>query len=111
MAIKYLFYFFFGGIIVSTVTYFASHAKGLFAAFVANLPVITLITFFTIYLESGQKEVISYAYGLLIMLVPWLAYIFAIIFLTPRIGFFPSILLGVFLYLIGAYLLINFRRF
>jgi len=38
--------------------------------------------FFTIYLESGQKEVVSYAYGLLIMLVPWLAYIFAIIFLT-----------------------------
>jgi hypothetical protein len=59
---KYLLYFLVGGTIVTIVTYFASHAKGLIAAFFANLPIITFITFLTIYLESGQNAVISYGW-------------------------------------------------
>jgi uncharacterized membrane protein (GlpM family) len=111
MEIKYLLYFLVGGTIISIVTYLASHAKGLLAASIANLPVITLITFLTIYSESGKNAVISYAEGLVIMLVPWLAYIFSIIGLTNRLGFIPSLLLGVSLYLITAYLIISLKRF
>jgi uncharacterized membrane protein (GlpM family) len=111
MEMKYLLYFLVGGTIISIVTYLASHAKGLLAASIANLPVITLITFLTIYSESGKNAVISYAEGLVIMLVPWLAYIFSIIGLTDRLGFIPSLLLGVTLYLITAYLIISLRRF
>jgi len=75
MEIKYFLYFLIGGMIVSLVTYFASQAKGLLAAFIATLPIITLITFFTIYFASSQEAVISYAKGLVIMLTPWLIYI------------------------------------
>lgn len=111
MEIKYFLYFLIGGLIVSGVTYFASEAKGLLAAFFANLPVITAITFLTIYLESGQKAVVSYAEGLIIMLFPWLAYISIIIFLTDRLGFIPSLFIGISLYLLLAYLIISGKRF
>ncbi len=111
MEIKYVLYFFIGGFIVSGVTYFASQAKGLLTAFFANLPVITAITFLTIYLESGQKAVVSYAEGLIIMLFPWLAYISIIIFLTHRLGFIPSLVIGISLYLLLAYLIISAKRF
>ncbi|MEW6001645.1 MAG: DUF3147 domain-containing protein [Nitrospirota bacterium] len=108
--IKYFLYFLTGGTIVSIVTYLASHAKGLLAAFFANLPIVTFITFLTIYYESGQRAIVSYAEGLIIMLFPWLAYIFAIIFLTQRLGFIPSIIIGISLYLLLAYLIINVKN-
>jgi uncharacterized membrane protein (GlpM family) len=110
MEMKYLIYFLVGGIIVSVVTYLASHAKGLQAAFVANLPVITLITFLMIYFESGQKAVISYAKGLIIMLFPWLAYIFSVIFLTGRFGLVTSLAIGFSLYLLTAFFIITMKN-
>ena len=111
MGLKYLFYFLIGGSIISVVTYFASHSRNLVAAFFANLPVITLITFLTIYYEAGQKAVVPYAQGLIIMLFPWLAYICSVILLSPRMGVVPSLLLGVALYLLIAYFIIFVKRF
>jgi uncharacterized membrane protein (GlpM family) len=111
METKYILYFLIGGISVSIVTYLASHARGLLAAFFANLPVITLITFLTVYNESGYKDVVSYAKGLLIMLPPWLAYIFIVIFGTPRFGFIPSLVVGISLYFLLAIAIISLKRF
>ena len=102
MLLKYLFYFIFGGTLVSLVTWLASHSKGFLAAFFANMPTITAITFVTIYLESGPGEVVPYARALVLMLPPWLCYIFAVIFLTPRLGFYASLALGIFLYFVIA---------
>lgn len=110
MEVKYLFYFIIGGAVVSLVTYLAGQAKGLLAAFFANLPVITFITFLTIYSESGEKAVIEYAKGLIIMLFPWLAYIFSIIFLTQRLGLLTSLAIGLGSYFILSYLIINIRK-
>lgn len=110
MEIKYILYFLLGGLIVSSVTYLASHAKGLIAAFIANMPLITMITFLTIYFESGKESVISYASSLIIMLLPWLFYVFTIIFFTKRFGFLPSLTLGFSLYFIVAYLIIQLRK-
>jgi len=45
MEMKYLLYFFLGGSVVSLVSYFANHSKGLIAAFFANLPVIPGVFF------------------------------------------------------------------
>lgn len=111
MELKYVLYFLIGGTIISVVTYFASHAKTMVAAFFATLPVMTLITFLTIYYEAGQKAVVPYAHGLIIMLFPWLAYIGAVIFLTPRVGVIPSLLIGIFLYLVLAYIIIFVKKF
>ncbi|MDH5201804.1 MAG: DUF3147 domain-containing protein [Nitrospirota bacterium] len=111
MELKYVLYFLVGGAIVSIVTYFASHARGLLAAFIANLPVITVITFLTVYFESGEKAVVPYAEGLVIMLIPWLAYIFAIIFLTHRLGFIPSLVMGMALYFLIAFIIMSIKKF
>lgn len=101
--LKYILYFLIGGTIVSVVTYYASHARTLLAAFLANLPVMTLITFLMIYREAGEKAVVPYAKGLIIMLVPWLSYIFSVMLLTPRLGLIPALLIG-----LSGYLAISF---
>jgi uncharacterized membrane protein (GlpM family) len=111
MELKYLLYFLSGGFIVSIVTYLAGHSKGLLSAFFANLPVLTVITFLTIYTEAGPDSVVSYARGLTLMLFPWLAYIFAVIFLTPRLGVIASLAAGIFFYLVLAFLIISVKRF
>lgn len=107
MEFKYLLYFILGGTVVSLVSYFASHSKGLMAAFFANLPVITLVTFIIIYVESGQKNVVLYAKSLLIMLFPWLAYIFSVISLSSKIGVIPSLVTGLLAYFVFSYLIIK----
>jgi uncharacterized membrane protein (GlpM family) len=110
MELKYIFYFLAGGTVVSGATYLANYSKGLPAAFVANLPTITLITFFMIYLESGQNAVVSYAKGLVIMLFPWLAYIFSVIILTSRFGFVTSLCIGFCLYLVLAFCIMGVEK-
>jgi len=107
---RYLVYFLVGGFVVSAVTYLAGHARGLTAAFLANLPVMTLITFLTIYYQSGQPAVMAYANGLLIMLFPWLAYLFSLILLSPRLGVVPSLGIGMIFYLALSFAIIMLRR-
>lgn len=92
---------------ISVVTYFASHARPLLGAFLANMPVITLVTFLMIYNEAGQKAIVPYAKGLVMMMLPWFTYIFAVIFLTPRLGFLPSLTTGFTLYVVLALLILN----
>ncbi len=111
MWMKYVFYFVTGGVVVSSVTYLAGHARGLWAAFLANMPTITALTFITIYMESGPKAVVPYASGLVIMLVPWFSYIFSVILLTPRIGFVPSLIIGIVLYFLVALAIFAIRSF
>lgn len=107
MHLKYVLYFIAGGTLISLVTYYASNARSLLAAFLANLPVMTLITFLTIYHEAGEEAVVPYAKGLIIMLLPWLTYIFAVILLTPRMGLIPSLAAGVASYFFFAYLILK----
>jgi hypothetical protein len=64
-----------------------------------------------IYFESGQKAVISYAKGLIIMLLPWLAYILSVIVLTGRFGLIASLVIGVSLYILTAFFIIGMKKF
>ncbi len=107
MELKYVFYFLVGGVVISVVTYFASHSRPLLGAFLANMPVITLVTFLTIYNEAGQKAIVPYAKGLVMMMLPWFSYIAAVIFLTPRFGFLPSLTTGFTLYVVFALLILK----
>ena len=102
MELKYLLYFLVGGIITSAVTYFANHSRGLVAAFIGTLPVITISTFLLIYASVGQAAVISYARGLVIMIIPWLVFILSVIVLSPKIQFVPAMIVGLFLQIIIA---------
>ncbi len=107
MEFKYFLYFLIGGTIISLVTYFAGHARPLLAAFFATMPAMTLVTFLTIYHEAGQKAIVLYAKGLIIMMVPWTIYIFSIILLTSIVGFFPSLITGYALYVIVAFIILR----
>jgi uncharacterized membrane protein (GlpM family) len=106
-AVKYLLYFVLGGGLVTAVTALGSQKKGFLAAFLANLPTFTLITFLTIYHHAGTEGALAYARGLLWMTAPWLVYVFCVFFLTGRVGFQASLATGVALYVLLSFLLIR----
>ncbi len=97
-------YFVIGGLVVALTTYFGSQAKGLIAAFVAFLPSVTILTIATIYLHGGQQATTSYLRSLIILTPSWLLYVLAALFLFPRLGLVPALVIGVVVY-IGASLL------
>lgn len=105
MGWKYLLYFLFGGLLVSGVTYLANQSRGLLAAFIATLPVMTTSTFLLIYFNTGQEAVISYAKGLVVMVFPWLLFVFVVIVLAPRTGFIVSLIAGLCLQVAAALVL------
>jgi len=100
-----LVYFLIGGAVVSAVTYFGSQAKGLLAAFIAFLPIISVITLCTTYFGGGLGAAVSYAKGMLILVPSWVLYVVSVIFLLPRIGLEGSIIVGVAAYLVTALLI------
>jgi len=97
-------YFFVGGTVVTLVTYFGSQAKGVIAAFVALFPGITVITLCTVYLNGGTENAVTYAKGLLFMIPAWLIYIGIVIYLLPRLGLVPPLVIGILLYSVAGFL-------
>lgn len=100
-------YFFIGGVIVATATYFGSHSKGQLAAFIAFLPSISVITLCTIYFAGGAAEAVSYAKSMLVLLPPWVLYVIAVIFLLPRIGLAGALITSVAAYIGAAFLIMR----
>lgn len=94
-----LVYFVIGGAVVAAAIHFGSQAKGLLAAFITFIPVISVVTILGIYFASGAQAVVSYAKGMLMLLPPWGLYVIAVIFLLPRIGLAGALLVGVASYL------------
>lgn len=107
MGARYFLYFLLGGSITSVVAYLANNSKGFLAAFINTLPITSLSTFVIIYVSTGQDAVLSYARGLVIMLLPWILYVLSVIILTPRISFPYSLLVGLFLFILMSLLLIT----
>jgi hypothetical protein len=107
MGFKYFLYFLFGGIITSTVTYFANTSRGLFAAFIGTLPAITISTFLLIYFNAGQPAVLAYAKSLIIMIIPWMVFILSVILLAPKVNFILSLIIGLLLQVVMALLILN----
>ncbi len=100
-------YFVFGGVIVSTVTYFGSQAKSQLAAFIAFLPSISVITLCSIYFASGTGAAVAYAKSMIILLPPWLLYVLGVIWLLPRIGLAGSLIASIAVYLVTAFIIIK----
>lgn len=97
-------YFVIGGLVVALTTYFGSQSKGLIAAFIAFIPGVTLLTISTIYLHGGQQATLSYLRSMIILTPSWVLYVAATLFLLPRLGLIPALVIGVAAY-IGASLL------
>ena len=110
MSLKYFLYFLFGGVITSAVTYLANNSRGLLAAFIGTLPIITISTFLLIYFNAGQTAVLAYAKGLIVMIIPWMIFILTVIFLSPRLNFISSLVIGMILQIVIALLILNFNE-
>lgn len=105
MSIKLLLlYFVIGGGIVAAMTYFGNTARSQLAAFIAFFPSISVIGLCSIYFGSGSQASISYAKDMLILLPSWVLYIVGVIFLLPRIGLAPSLVVSVAVYAGTAFL-------
>jgi hypothetical protein len=91
-------YFVIGGAIVTVVTYFGAQGQGLLAAFFAMVPAMTVITIITVYQAGGNLAAVDYFKGLLIVLPAWLVYVVATLTLTPRIGLWWALPIGVAAY-------------
>lgn len=105
MDVKWLIvYFLLGGTIVTLVTYFGGQGKGLLAAFVAFFPSITVLSMFTIYYAGGINATTSYFKSMLLLLPAWLLYVLPVMFLLPRLGPVPAVLIGISAYIGAAFL-------
>lgn len=101
---NFILHFILGGVIVSFVTFVGSQGKGLLASFVAIFPATTVLTFILIYHKGGQVATLNYAKGMLWMTPAWIFYVFAIIFLLPRIGLAKSLITGVLAYMVFSWI-------
>jgi uncharacterized membrane protein (GlpM family) len=107
--LKLFYYFLIGGSLTSAIVFFGARGKGMLAAFLTNMPCLTLLAFYLIYREGGNSAVNKYVNGFLYTIPPWILYILAVWFLCPRFGVVPSLLVGVGLYVSISLFLITGR--
>jgi uncharacterized membrane protein (GlpM family) len=100
-------YFVIGGLTVAITVYFGSQGKGMLAAFAGLFPGITIITFCALYFQGGSASVASYAKGMLILLPAWILYVVGVIFLIPRLGLAPTLLISVAVYMVSAFIILK----
>jgi len=100
--LKYVAYFFLGGLLVSVSTYLGSHGKGFLAALASTLPIISGVTFILIYLNAGDSPTVSFAKNLIWLSPPWFLYVGTMIAAVPKLGFWPAYGLAIGLYVAGV---------
>lgn len=103
--LRLVLYFILGGSVTVLTAYLASLGKGTLSAFIATLPLLTVLSFLLIYAEGGEGTLQEYARGLLIFTPPWLAYVITVMLTTQRLGIFKSLGLGVLIYVLLSGLL------
>lgn len=95
---KYALYFLLGGSIVSFSTYLGSQGKSFLAAMASTFPAITGVTFILLYANGGGSTTVDYAKNLLWFVPPWIVYVLAMIMGIPRLGFWPTMVGSLVLY-------------
>lgn len=100
--LKYVLYFFLGGLLVSVSTYLGSHGKGFLAALASTLPVISGVTFILIYLNAGEAPTVSFAKNLVWLSPPWFLYVGMMIVCVPKFGFWTAYALAMGSYFLGV---------
>jgi len=99
---KLAIYFLVGGAITTLISWLGSSGRPVIAAFVANLPMLTVVTFIFIYLTSGPEVTVSYAKGLIAFLPAWLFYVFFVMLTVSSLGIFRALGGGLALYVLSA---------
>jgi uncharacterized membrane protein (GlpM family) len=98
--LRFVLYFLLGGFITVLTAYLAGLGKGTLSAFIATLPLLTVLSFLLIYAEGGKDTVEEYAQGLLIFTPPGIAYVATVMLATERLGIFRSLGIGVLVYML-----------
>jgi len=101
---KYVVYFLLGGTIVSLSTFLGAQGRPYLAAFASTFPAITGATFVLLYLNGGSEAIVAYAEKLFWFVPPWIVYVMAMIFIVPRLGFWPAMGLSLAVYMGCAWL-------
>lgn len=110
MGIKvFIIHFFIGGLLLCGIMYLGSIGKGYWAAFLAVMPVWTIVPLYTIYYQSGMEAALDYMQGLIFLTVPWLLYASCIVWFAPYIGLLMSSIIGFTSFIIFAFI-INWLR-
>jgi uncharacterized membrane protein (GlpM family) len=107
---QYLLYFLIGGSIVVLVSYVGARGNGILAAFVASLPIITLLNIFLMYRGGGVDASLTYAKGVLIFLPAFASYVGLTILLLPRLGMPNALVTGLPIYLLPLVVMRNLGR-
>jgi uncharacterized membrane protein (GlpM family) len=102
--LRYLLYFFIGGFVAATVAYLGSIGRGTLSAFVATLPLMTVLSFLLISREGNAQTIADYGRGLLLFMPAWVCYLAVVLALFERIGILKSLMIGILVYVIGAFI-------
>lgn len=96
---KYVVYFLLGGTIVSLSTYLGAKGNSFLAAMASTFPAITAATFILLYVNGGGATTVNYAKNLIWFVPPWIVYVVAMIMGIPRLGFWPTMVGSLVLYM------------
>jgi uncharacterized membrane protein (GlpM family) len=107
---QYLLYFLIGGTVVVLVSYIGSRGSGILAAFVASLPIITLLNIFIMYRGGGVDASLTYAKGVLLFLPAFAFCVALTIWLLPRLGMPSALAAGLPIYLLPLVIMRSLGR-
>lgn len=96
----YVLYFLSGGAVITAAVYVGSRGNGVLAAFVASLPILTLLNVFLMYRNDGIAVSTTYAKGVLLFLPVFACYIALTIWLLPHLGMPKALMPGLLIYAI-----------
>lgn len=109
--IVYTFAFFVGGAITVAITYFEASGWPLLSRLAAIFPVFTWLSYLFIGRFQGDREVSQHSlFVLLGTIFAWLPYMFFIYFFAPKIGTTKSVILGILLFVILAFVFIKIYK-
>ena len=101
---KLAIYFLVGGAVTALISWLGSLGRPVVAAFVSNLPMLTVVSFIFIYLATGPEVTRSYDKGLIAFFPAWLLYVFFVMLAVSRLGIFRALGGGLALYILSALL-------
>lgn len=107
--VYYLIFFVVGGCMMCMIMYLGMHSKTYWSAFLAILPLWTIVPLVSMYYNSGIETSLAFAQSLIIISIPWLLYASCIVMFAQFFGLFTSISIACAVYVVCA-VIINWLR-
>ncbi len=92
--------FLIGGAVIAGTTWIAERFDPKIGGIIATIPSATIVSLLIVGSAIGENAAVDFAKGIVIGNIPWFAYIFAVIFLTQRIGLTKSLAVGLLVWIL-----------